>query len=98
MRRLAVLALAAASTACAGADTISEVSQDVIAAPGVAYTAARRAAAPPQFTPVQSPAPLTGGAQQSVPQPQPVAYPPSQPNSMWREGRRSFFNDQRASQ
>lgn len=97
MRRLAVLALAAASTACAGADSIGELSRDVVAAPGVAYDAARRAAAPPQFEPVGDPAPLTGGEQQTIPQPAPVAYAPAAPNSLWREGRRSFFNDQRAS-
>jgi flagellar L-ring protein precursor FlgH len=97
MRRLALLALAAASSACASADDLGDITHDAIAAPGVAYSAARRAAGPPQFSPVGSPAALTGGEQQSMPQPEAVAYGPGAPNSLWRAGRRSFFNDQRAS-
>ncbi|WP_135211210.1 flagellar basal body L-ring protein FlgH [Vitreimonas flagellata] len=72
------------------------MAQDAIAAPGVAYDAARRGLAPPQLAPVGTPAALTGGAQQTMPSyPEPVAYEPA-PNSLWRSGSRSFFNDQRA--
>jgi flagellar L-ring protein precursor FlgH len=97
MRRLAVLALAAASSACAGNPQMTAITQDAIAAPGVAYNAARRAMGPPQLQAVNSPAALTGGEQQNFPQPEPVVYGEGAPNSLWRAGRRSFFNDQRAS-
>jgi flagellar L-ring protein precursor FlgH len=96
IRALAVLALAASATACASVDT-GAMAQDAIAAPGVAYDAARRAMAPPQLAPIGTPAALTGGAQQSMPQPEPVVYDGARPNSLWRSGSRSFFNDQRAS-
>jgi len=96
MRTLALIALAASAAACTTADR-AEYTQDAIAAPGVAYNAARRALGPPQLTPVGTPAALTGGAQQTMPQPQPAAYEQGAPNSLWRSGSRSFFNDQRAS-
>ncbi|WP_407703513.1 flagellar basal body L-ring protein FlgH [Terricaulis silvestris] len=63
----------------------------------MAYNAARHAMSGPQLTPVGTPAPLTGGAQQTMPQPEPVSYEAARPNSLWRSGSRSFFNDQRAS-
>lgn len=96
MRALALLALAAGAGGCASLDT-AELSQDALAAPGVAYNAARRSLAPPQLQPVGTPAQLTGGDQQTMPQPEPVVYEPAMPNSLWRTGSRSFFNDQRAS-
>jgi flagellar L-ring protein precursor FlgH len=96
LRRIALIALAAGATGCASAPSFSQVTQDAIAAPGVAYDAARRAAAPPQFAPVGSPAHLTGGAQQTIPQPEPAVYNAPRPNSLWQAGSRSFFNDQRA--
>ena len=96
MRTLALLALAASATSCASINT-QELSQDALAAPGVAYNAARRSLAGPQLSPVATPAQLTGGEQQSMPQPEPAAYEAGQPNSLWRTGSRSFFNDQRAS-
>ncbi len=95
LRALALLALAASTGACASLDT-GAMAQDAIAAPGVAYDAARRGLAPPQLAPVGTPAALTGGGQQTMPSyPEPVAYEPA-PNSLWRSGSRSFFNDQRA--
>nr|WP_167755608.1 flagellar basal body L-ring protein FlgH [Vitreimonas flagellata] len=95
LRALALLALATSTGACASLDT-GAMAQDAIAAPGVAYDAARRGLAPPQLAPVGTPAALTGGAQQTMPSyPEPVAYEPA-PNSLWRSGSRSFFNDQRA--
>lgn len=97
MRRFALLALAAASSACATAPDIESMAHDAVAAPGVAINAARRAAAPPQFEPVGNPAHLTGGEGQSMPQPAQVSYVQPAPNSLWRAGERSFFNDQRAS-
>ncbi|WP_228126661.1 flagellar basal body L-ring protein FlgH [Candidatus Viadribacter manganicus] len=96
MRTLALLALAAGATSCASIDT-ADLSHDALAAPGVAYNAARQALGPPQLHAVASPAALTGGQQQSMPQPEAVVYEPGQANSLWRTGSRSFFNDQRAS-
>ncbi|MGE0739953.1 MAG: flagellar basal body L-ring protein FlgH [Hyphomonadaceae bacterium] len=96
LRSAALMALAVSAAGCASAQR-AEFAQDVLAAPGVAYDAARRASAPPQHTPVGTPAALTGGGQQTMPQPAPVAYEPRQPNSLWQAGSRSFFNDQRAS-
>ena len=97
MRRLALLAFAAASAGCASLEHIDELAADTLAAPGAAYGAARRAVGPPQLAPVGTPAALTGGAQQTMPSPQAAAYEPAAPNSLWRAGSRSFFNDQRAS-
>lgn len=96
MRRLAVLALAAATTACAS-DRVDAAAHDALAAPGAALNAARRAASPPQLSPVANPAPLAGGETQSLPQPETTAFEAGAPSSLWRSGRRSFFNDQRAS-
>ncbi|MBY0566436.1 MAG: flagellar basal body L-ring protein FlgH [Hyphomonadaceae bacterium] len=96
MRTLALIALAAAgATGCANVDT-AEFRQDALAAPGAAYDAAHRALAPPQLRPVATPAQLTGGEQQSMPQPQPAQYEARRPSSLWQSGSRSFFNDQRA--
>ncbi len=97
MRRLALIALTAGAAGCISTESMGDLAQDAVAAPGVAYNAARRAAAPPQFAPVGTPEQLTGGAQQTMPQPEPVAYDAPRPNSLWRAGSRSFFNDQRAS-
>lgn len=96
MRSIALIALAAGAAGCASVDT-REIAQDAIAAPGAAYDAARRAMAPPQLQPVATPESLTGGRQQTMPHPAPAVYEPAQPNSLWRAGSRSFFNDQRAS-
>ena len=93
---LAIAALVLGASGCASVDT-GALAQDALAAPGQAYSAARRGLAPPQLQPVGSPVALTGGAQQSMPQPEQVAYDPAAPSSLWRSGSRSFFNDQRAS-
>lgn len=53
------------------------------------------AIAPPQLTPIQNPAMVAGGQRVSMPLPLPVAEVQA-PNSLWRAGARSFFNDQRA--
>ena len=97
MRRLAVLALAAASSACAHSEGMSTMAQDAVAAPGAAIWAARRAAGPPQFAPVSDPSHLTGGQAQTMPEPQQAYFEPAGPSSLWRAGSRNFFNDQRAS-
>ncbi len=93
---LTVAALALGASGCASVDG-GALAQDALAAPGQAFSAARRGLAGPQLQPVGSPDALTGGAQQSMPQPEPVAYDPAAPSSLWRAGSRSFFNDQRAS-
>ncbi len=95
LRALALLALATGATGCASAQ-MSEFRDDALAAPGMAYGAAHRALGPPQFAPVGTPAPLTGGGQQTMPQPEPASYEAPRANSLWRSGSRSFFNDQRA--
>ena len=96
LRTLALLALAAGASGCASVNA-GAFADDALAAPGVAYDAARRAMGPPQMTPVETPQYLTGGGQQTMPQPAPAAYEAGQPNSLWRTDSRSFFNDQRAS-
>jgi flagellar L-ring protein FlgH len=98
MKRAALLALAAASASCASAGHhVGALAHDAVAAPGAAYAAARRAASAPQLSPVGTPEALTGGAQETMPQPQAAAYLPTAPNSLWRAGEHSFFDDQRAS-
>ena len=109
MKRLAALAaVAAATSACASGSNVSEFAHDAIAVPGVAFSAAarapgaaahaaREAAAPPAFAPVGTPAALTGGEHATMPQPPTMYVPASAPNSLWRAGENSFFNDQRAS-
>jgi flagellar L-ring protein precursor FlgH len=96
MRSLALLALAASAAGCASVDG-AQLTHDALAAPGVAYSAARRAMAPPQLEPVSNPAALTGGQQQTMPQPTLASAEQPRANSLWRTGSRSFFNDQRAS-
>jgi flagellar L-ring protein FlgH len=95
MRTLALLALAAGAAGCASTPA-RDYASDALAAPGVAYDAARRAMGPPQLAPVATPERLTGGGERSLPQPVPTAYEAGAPNSLWRTGSRSFFNDQRA--
>ncbi len=96
MRALAFLALAFGAAGCTTLET-ETMAGDTLAAPGMAFDAARRALGPPQLTPVSSPAVLTGGQQQSMPQPNFPHAEAGAPGSLWRSGSRSFFNDQRAS-
>lgn len=98
MRNLALLSLTAGAVSITGCASVAQhdLAQDAIAAPGVAYDAARRAMGPPQFTPVSNPAPLTGGQQQNMPQPNFPHAEPRAPSSLWQAGSRSFFNDHRA--
>jgi flagellar L-ring protein precursor FlgH len=98
MRSIALLALAASATGCASVASVghAQITHDALAAPGAVYNAARHAMAPPQLEPVSNPAVLTGGQQQTMPQPISTSEPP-RANSLWRTGSRSFFNDQRAS-
>lgn len=53
------------------------------------------AVAPPQLTAIQNPATLAGSQRVSMPLPTPIMETAA-PNSLWRTGARSFFNDQRA--
>lgn len=95
MRRLALLTLSLGAVGCATVET-SVMAQDALAAPGMAYDSARRALAAPQLQAVSTPAALTGGMQQNMPQPMYPSYTQPAPNSLWQSGSRSFFNDQRA--
>lgn len=56
-----------------------------------------RLGAPPPLSPVQNPVTQPGykPVQMPMPTPQPASY---NPNSLWRNGSRAFFNDQRAHQ
>ena len=53
------------------------------------------AIAPPQMSPIHNPATIAGSQRVSMPLPAPVTETAA-PNSLWRTGARSFFNDQRA--
>jgi flagellar L-ring protein precursor FlgH len=94
MKRLApTLTLAAALGACATQP--ADFSADMRAAPGRVYEAAHRALSAPQVSGVSDPSPLAGDAR-ALPQLQAIAAEPRGPNSLWRAGATSFFNDQRA--
>ena len=54
------------------------------------------AVAPPQMTPISNPATIAGSQRVSMPLPTPNVEAQA-PNSLWRAGAKSFFNDQRAS-
>ncbi len=54
------------------------------------------AVAPPQLSAIQNPATIAGSQRVSMPLPTPIVEVAA-PNSLWRTGARSFFNDQRAS-
>lgn len=54
------------------------------------------AIAPPQMTPISNPATIAGSQRVSMPLPTPNVEAQA-PNSLWRAGAKSFFNDQRAS-
>jgi flagellar L-ring protein precursor FlgH len=53
------------------------------------------AIAPPQLTAISNPATIAGSQRVSMPLPAP-SMEVQAPNSLWRTGARSFFNDQRA--
>jgi flagellar L-ring protein precursor FlgH len=63
---------------------------------GAAYDAARRAASPPVLDSVGDPTSLAGETFRTMPQPAMVTQTAGAPNSLWRPGARTFFNDQRA--
>lgn len=54
------------------------------------------AIAPPQMTPISNPATIAGSQRVSMPLPAPMVESQA-PNSLWRAGAKSFFNDARAS-
>jgi len=108
MRAPALLVLASLAAGCATVDdprfteavsTARNVAEDGarmgVAAARDGASRAHRAATGPHLTPVSDPTPLAG--------PPPVRMPgyvadtgASAPNSLWRQGARTFFNDQRA--
>jgi len=98
MRMLSTLALSAALGACATTENenFREIAADARAAPGQVYSAAHRALAPPAVSTITDPSPLAGAGPGAFPQPPAAMVEASAPNSLWRAGARSFFNDQRA--
>jgi flagellar L-ring protein precursor FlgH len=95
----ALLLLAGFAAGCASVDTAADVGASLARdGAGVARDGARRAhraATGPHLAPVADPSPLSGVQYVSMPMPEPVASV-SAPNSLWRQGARTFFNDQRA--
>lgn len=101
MRAASALVLLAglASAGCATVDDARDLARDAaVDAAGVARDGAQRvhrAATGPHLTPVADPASLAG--LQPVVMPMPAITPAaSAPSSLWRQGARTFFNDQRA--
>lgn len=91
------IALAAAAASCASTvDYVENLAGDARTFAGHAIDAARRANDPPQLAPVESPAPLTGGQHATMPQPGAMQIAARAPNSLWQQGSRNFFRDQRA--
>ena len=100
MRAHAFLLLAGLTTAgCATMDDARTLATDgarVGAAGAVeGARAVRRAATGPHLSPVTDPATLAGVQPVSMPMPE-INQATSAPNSLWRQGARTFFNDQRA--
>ncbi|MGE0047234.1 MAG: flagellar basal body L-ring protein FlgH [Hyphomonadaceae bacterium] len=97
MKPLLPLALAIAAASCATTgERVEDLAQDTRAVAGHAIDAARRAAGPPQLQPINSPYPLTGGEAQTMPAPGAITPEPRMANSLWQDGSRQFFRDQRA--
>lgn len=107
MRLALPFVLAALSASCATAGGDVGAMHDARATAGAAFDAAQRGAvgayntgrrmmAPPQFANVETPAALAGDNIDSMPG-TPISYGAPASNSLWRQGARSFFNDQRAS-
>jgi len=110
IRQTALIALAAASAACSTVGDPAALSDDVLQASNVAIDAARRAPGramnavqaaqaalgPPRLAPVGSPEGLVGDNGAPMPQPESISFVQPSPNSLWRAGERSFFDDQRA--
>jgi flagellar L-ring protein precursor FlgH len=95
MRTLSLIALAALG----GCATLQDASDTAATAATMAQDGARRvhrATTGPHLTPVQDPAPLAGVHNVSMPMPMAVEAPTQAANSLWRQGSRTFFNDQRA--
>ena len=99
MRTHALLLLAGLTAGCATLDdatTLTAAGAREGAATAVAGARrVHRAATGPHLTPVNDPASLAGVQQVSMPMPG-VDQTSSAPNSLWRQGARTFFNDQRA--
>jgi flagellar L-ring protein precursor FlgH len=89
---------------CAGVEDARDVAfsrvgdgaQIAVERSGDAARAVHRAATGPHLAPVNDPAALTGMQQVSMPMPAYGETPAQAPSSLWRQGARTFFNDQRA--
>jgi flagellar L-ring protein FlgH len=92
MRAPVLIALATLAAGCASVEGASDVAIDH-ARDGARRV--QRAATGPHLAPVDNPAPITGMQSVSMPMPEPLQSV-SAPNSLWRQGARTFFNDQRA--
>jgi flagellar L-ring protein FlgH len=99
MRSHALLLLAGLVAGCAtledAGDTAVSVAQDGANVARDGARRAHRAATGPHLTPVSDPAVLAGVQPVSMPMPT-FEQPAQAPNSLWRQGARTFFNDQRA--
>ncbi len=99
MRSHALLLLAGLAAGCAtledAGDTALVAAQDGAALARDGARRVHRAATGPHLAPVTDPAPIAGVQQVSMPMPS-FEQPAAAPNSLWRQGARTFFNDQRA--
>jgi len=92
MRTLSLIALAALG----GCATLDDVGDTAASSVHDGARRVHRAATGPHLTPVTDPAPLAGVQHVSMPMPISAEAPTQAANSLWRQGSRTFFNDQRA--
>lgn len=104
MRTTALLALASLAAGCATTHEAADVAlsrvgdgaQVALSRAGDVGRTAQRMATAPNFTPLDDPRFIAGAQPVSMPMPASADIPASAPNSLWRQGARTFFNDQRA--
>ena len=99
MRAHALLLLAGLTAGCVTVDdarTLAETgAREGVSGAVQGARLVRRAATGPHLSPVSDPQALAGMQSVSMPMPE-VNQAGSAPNSLWRQGARTFFNDQRA--